>query len=298
MESRGPDARGAKPDWLRVRLPSGPDAAALGRRLRRLRLNTVCEEARCPNLGECWGRGTATVMILGDTCTRNCRFCAVSTGDPGGALDPGEPGRVATAVAEAGLGYVVLTSVDRDDLPDGGAGRFADTIRAVRRAAPGTRIEALIPDYCGGELAAVTEAGPDVLAHNVEVVRRLTPVVRDRRASWDRSLATLKEARALAPAIPTKSSLLVGLGETRGELGEALRELRAAGVAMVTLGQYLRPTAWHAEVVRYVTPPEFAEIESEARGMGFEFVASGPLVRSSYRAEELAARGGLTCGGA
>jgi lipoic acid synthetase len=237
-------------------------------------------------------------MILGDTCTRNCRFCAVATGDPGGALDTGEPERVATAVAEAGLRYVVLTSVDRDDLPDGGARHFAATICAVRRAAPGTRVEALIPDYAGGALAAVTEAAPDVLAHNVEVVRRLTPVVRDRRASWDRSLATLEEARALAPTIPTKSSLLVGLGETREELGEALGELRAAGVAMVTLGQYLRPTAWHAEVARYVTPQEFAEIEAEARGMGFEFVASGPLVRSSYRAEELAARGGLTCGGA
>lgn len=270
-----------------MRLPAGETAMAMGQRLRRLALHTVCESARCPNQGECWGAGTATVMILGDTCTRSCRFCAVRSGHPGGATDPDEPRRVASAVREAGLGYVVVTSVDRDDLPDGGAGQFAATIRALREANPAVRVEVLIPDYLDEELSRVLEAGPDVLAHNVEVVRRLSAGVRDRRASYDRSLRTLRQAAAFRPDGLAKSSVMLGLGETVEEVRECLGDLRDAGVRLLTLGQYLRPSSRHLPVVRYVPPQEFADLERDARAMGFEFVASGPLVRSSYRAAEL-----------
>jgi lipoic acid synthetase len=226
-------------------------------------------------------------MILGDTCTRGCRFCAVRTGNPRGAPDAGEPEAAARAVAEAGLRYVVLTSVDRDDLPDGGAAHFAATVRAIRAAVPEVLVEVLTPDYLGADLRAVLAAGPRVFAHNVEVVPRLTPRVRDRRASWDRSIECLRQAREVAPAIPTKSSLMVGLGEEPDEVLDALHVLREAGVAIVTIGQYLRPSARHHPVARYVPPAAFAELEAVARGMGFEFVAAGPLVRSSYRAAEL-----------
>ncbi len=270
-----------------MRLPVGETAMAMRRRLKRLALHTVCEEARCPNQGECWGAGTATVMILGDTCTRSCRFCAVRSGHPGGVTDPQEPARVAEAVRDAGLKYVVLTSVDRDDVPDGGAGQFAATIRALRQASPGVRVEVLVPDYLDERLATLLEAAPDVLAHNVEVVRRLSPSVRDRRASYDRSLDTLRQAARMRPGQLTKSSIMVGLGETPEEVRECLRDLREAGVRLVTLGQYLRPTTRNLPVVRYVPPEEFAELDRDARAMGFEFVASGPLVRSSYRAAEL-----------
>ena len=284
---------GKLPDWLRVRLPAGADAMALQKRLGQLGLHTVCEEARCPNQGECWGAGTATVMILGDTCTRACRFCAVATGNPGGRVDAGEPESVARAVAAAAqLRYVVLTSVDRDDLADGGAAHFASCIRSVHDARAGVRVEALVPDYVGGPLRTVVGARPEVLGHNLEVVRRLTPKVRDRRASYDRSLQTLREARDLGGL--TKSSLMVGLGETRAEVLEALGDLREAGVEMVTLGQYLRPSTWHLPVERYVDPDEFRELEGLARGLGFRFVAAGPLVRSSYRAAELYVDGRLT----
>ncbi|MBM4397882.1 MAG: lipoyl synthase [Deltaproteobacteria bacterium] len=286
-DSLAPDSRPRLPDWLRVRLPGGGPAADTTRRLRRLGLHTVCEEARCPNQGECWGAGTATLMILGDTCTRACRFCAVRTGNPRRALDAGEPEAAARAVAEAGLRYVVLTSVDRDDLPDGGAAHFAATVRAIRAAVPEVLVEVLAPDYLGADLRTVLAAGPRVFAHNVEVVPRLAPCVRDRRASWDRSIECLRQAREVAPAIPTKSSLMVGLGEEPDEVLDALHALRGAGVAIVTIGQYLRPSARHHPVARYVPPGEFAEIEAIARGMGFEFVAAGPLVRSSYRAAEL-----------
>lgn len=287
------DERKRLPEWFRVRLPSGPTVGAMNRRLHRLGLHTVCEEARCPNQGECWGHGTATVMILGDTCTRGCRFCAVATGNPRGVLDGGEPERVASAVRDAGLRYVVLTSVDRDDLPDGGAAHFASTVRAVRGAVEGVRVEVLIPDYLDDRLAAVLESGPDVLGHNVEVVRRLTPKVRDRRASYDRSLAVLRQASTMRPGGWTKSSLMLGLGETRDEVVECLQDLRAVGVRLVTLGQYLRPTVRHHPVDRYWTPEEFQELEGEARAMGFEFVAAGPKVRSSYRAAELFLMGKL-----
>jgi lipoic acid synthetase len=275
------------PEWFRVRVPEGPVARALERRLARSGLATVCREARCPNRGECFGHGTATVMVLGDTCTRNCRFCAVATGNPRGVLAADEPQRVAIAVREAGLDYVVLTSVDRDDLPDGGAAHFGAVIAAVRAASPQARVEALIPDYRGGRLATLLAAEPDVLGHNVEVVRRLTPAVRDPRASYEGSLAVLSEARAARPAMLTKSSLMVGLGETDAEVLEVLSDLRRAGVDIVTVGQYLQPTARHWPVDRYVPPETFRDYERAARAMGFAFVASGPLVRSSYRAAEL-----------
>lgn len=286
-----------KPEWLWVKLPMGGVASALEHRLRRLRLHTVCDEARCPNRGECFSRGTATIMILGDICTRGCRFCAVATGDPEGVVDHDEPQRVAKAIAEAGLKYVVITSVDRDDLPDGGASHYARTIAAIKKESPGTCVEALIPDYTGPNLFKVVESGPDVIGHNVEVVRRLTPFVRDPRASFDKSLLTLREVRKIAPNIPTKSGFMVGLGETTDEVIDALWELYENGVLMVTVGQYLQPTSWHAEVVRYWSPAEFEEIEKIARDIGFEYVASGPLVRSSYRAEELAVFGHLRHGG-
>lgn len=281
------------PEWFRVDLPAGGSAAAMNRRLRRLRLHTVCEEARCPNQGECFGHGTATFLILGETCTRACRFCAVRTGDPRGALDPHEPSRVAEAARDAGLCYVVVTSVNRDDLPDGGAGQYAATVEAVRRVAPGTLVEVLIPDYLEDRLSTVVEARPNVLGHNVEVVRRLTPLVRDRRASYDRSLAVLRQARAKAPGLLTKSSLMLGLGESEDEVLEALRDLAEAGVRAVTLGQYLQPTRRHWPVVRFWTPDEFDRLAGLARAMGFAFVASGPRVRSSYRAAEIALAGGL-----
>jgi lipoic acid synthetase len=275
------------PDWFRVSLPAGPVAAAVRKRLRQLDLHTVCEEARCPNQGECWAQGTATILILGDVCTRGCRFCAVTTGHPTGMPDPGEPARVAASVRDAELNYVVLTSVDRDDLPDGGASVFADTIRAIRQAVPGVLVEALIPDYLGHTLEIVIDAGPHVLGHNIEVVRRLTPSVRDRRASYDRSLDVLRLARKASATLLTKSSLMVGLGETDDEVLESLRDLRAADVSIVTLGQYLQPTKNHHPVNRYVTPEQFQAFEVQARDMGFEFAASGPRVRSSYRAAEL-----------
>ncbi len=276
------------PEWFRVALPAGGEVAAMNRRLRRLRLHTVCEEARCPNLGECFGHGTATFLVLGDTCTRRCKFCAVRTGNPHGAVDPDEPQRVAEAVRDAGLRYVVVTSVDRDDLPDGGAAHYAATIEAVRRTSPEALVEVLIPDYQGKRLETVVRAKPHVLGHNIEVVRRLTPLIRDRRASYERSLEVLRSARSLAPDIVTKSSLMLGLGETEDEVIEALQDLRDAGVQAVTLGQYLQPTRRHYPVQRYWSPGEFERLGNIARTMGFCFVSAGPRVRSSYRAAEIA----------
>lgn len=275
------------PPWFRVRLPRGPVAASLERRLRRSGLATVCREARCPNRGECFGQGTATVMILGETCTRNCRFCAVATGHPGGRTAPDESRRVAQAVRDAGLRYVVLTSVDRDDLPDGGAAHFRQVVEAIRAERTDVLVEALIPDFRGQRLVELLRSPPDVLGHNVEVVRRLTPDIRDPRASYDGSLAVLEEARRLRPEMPTKSSLMVGLGEEDDEVLETLRDLRRVRVEIVTLGQYLQPTRRHWPVRRFVSPETFQAYEDAARAMGFGFVASGPLVRSSYRAAEL-----------
>jgi len=290
-----------KPEWLKVRAPGGDTYHHLKQTLRQLDLHTVCEEARCPNVGECWREGTATVMLLGDVCTRGCRFCAVTTGDPRGAVDVREPEHVARAIARLGLTYVVMTMVNRDDLLDGGAEHVARTVQRLHALRPDLLIETLVGDFQGHMSAvdAVVDAGPDVFAHNVEVVRRLTRPIRDVRASYDQSLAVLRRAKerqrasaASAHGSPqlTKSSIMVGIGEEDGEITETLRDLRAAEVDIVTLGQYLRPTPKHAAVQRFVTPERFAELEREALAMGFLYAASGPLVRSSYKAGEVFVR--------
>jgi lipoic acid synthetase len=281
-----------KPAWLKTRLPSGAATREVDELLGRLRLNTVCASARCPNLGECWGRGTATFMILGDTCTRHCRFCAVKTGNPEGILDPTEPERVAAAAEQLKLSYVVITSVDRDDLPDSGAGQFRATIAAVRRAAPSARIEVLIPDFSGRDepLATVAQARPDLLGHNLETVEALTPEVRDPRAGYQRSLSVLRRAKSVNPQLVTKSGIMVGLGETPEQVCQALCDLRASRVDIVTIGQYLSPTRRNLPVREYVPPERFAAYESRARALGFDAVFSGPLVRSSYHAEDVAVR--------
>ncbi len=280
-----------KPGWLRVEVPAqGPGRVRrMQEILREHRLHTVCQSAHCPNLPTCWGEGTATFMLLGEVCTRACRFCAVATGWPGGKLDPEEPARVAKAAKALGLSYVVLTSVDRDDLPDGGAGQFAAAIRALRRELPEAAVEALIPDFSGdrGALEVVVEAGPQVVGHNLETVRRLTPKVRDPRAGYDLSLSVLRTLKELAPGLVTKSSLLLGLGEREEEIEEALADLRAAGVDILVLGQYLRPTPRQLPVERYVPPREFRRWEARARALGFRGVMAGPLVRTSFRAAQV-----------
>lgn len=283
---------GRKPAWLKVPLPSGPDFKRLKQRTSELGLHTVCEEARCPNIGECWKgqHATMTLMVLGDECTRRCRFCAVKTVERAAAPDPAEPDNVAQAVAELGTGYVVITSVDRDDLADGGSAHYAECVTRIRERSPRTIIETLIPDYSGAPLATLMAAKPDVLGHNVEVVSRLQRKIRDPRCSFERSLQTLREAKELHPATFTKSSLMLGLGETHDEIVEALELLRAAGVEFVTLGQYLRPTPNHAPVLEYVTPERFSDYEDLGRQLGFLYTASGPLVRSSYRAGEFFAQ--------
>jgi len=277
-----------KPAWLKVPLPGGEGYRRLKGLARELDLHTVCEEARCPNVGECWAGGhpTMTLMVLGDECTRRCRFCAVRTSDNPPAPDPREPAHVGQAVAAMGVGYIVITSVDRDDLPDGGAGHYAECVREIRRQSPATIVETLIPDYVGRELALLMDARPDVLAHNLEVVPRLQRKIRDPRCSSERSLATLRGAKELVPGSLTKSSLMLGLGETRDEVLEALALLRAAGVDFLTLGQYLRPSEQHAPVREYVAPAVFAELQAAGERLGFRHVASGPLVRSSYKAGE------------
>ena len=280
-----------KPDWLRVRLPAGPqqeEFESIKARFRSRGLHTVCEEARCPNIFECWGQGTATVMILGETCTRGCRFCSVNTGKPGGTVDPNEPENTAISLMEMGLAYVVLTMVDRDDLPDGGAAQVAATVRRIKHYSPALRVETLVGDFLGAETdveTVVREGRPDVFAHNVEVVPRLQRTIRDARCSWDRSVGVLRAAKDLGSRV-TKSSLMVGLGESQDEVLEAMGLLREADVDVLTIGQYLRPTKRHADVVRYVDPEEFADYERLGLELGFAFVASGPLVRSSYRAAE------------
>ncbi len=282
-----PESR-RKPPWLKVRAPGGEVYAGLKKTLRQLDLYTVCEEARCPNVGECWAAGTATIMLLGHVCTRGCRFCAVTTGNPRGAFDPREPFHVARAIAQLGLKYVVLTMVDRDDLLDGGAEHVASTVKALRAHQPQLLIETLVSDFAGRrrDIAVALAGAPDVFAHNLEVTRRLTPRIRDVRCSYDRSLDVLAFAKSQAPERFVKSSLMVGIGETDDEVYEALGDLRRAGVDIVTLGQYLRPTPKHAPVARYVEPERFAEYERVALELGFAFVASGPLVRSSYHAAE------------
>jgi lipoyl synthase len=285
---RAPRPRDPKPSWLKVRAPGGENYRRLKQTLRGLDLYTVCEEARCPNVGECWASGTATVMILGHTCTRGCRFCAVTTGNPRGAVDPREPEHVARAIAQLQLRYVVLTMVDRDDLLDGGAEHVAETVRALKRRQLGLLVETLVGDFAGrsAPLQTVQDSGPDVFAHNIEVTRALTPQIRDQRCSYDRSLEVLSTAKRLAPERLTKSSIMVGIGETDEEVEQTLRDLREVGVDIVTLGQYLSPSTRHARVARYVPPETFAEYERFGLSLGFQFVASGPLVRSSYHAAE------------
>ncbi len=282
------------PKWIRYPQYGGETYAKVSGKIHGLNLHTVCESARCPNRGECWGEGTATVILLGDTCTRNCRFCAVNSGHPN-PPDPDEPKRVALAAKELKLKYVVLTSVDRDDLPDLGAGHFVETARSIKEAIPNAIIEVLTPDFQGREdlIAQVATSPISVFAHNVEVVRRLTPKVRDRRCSYDLSIDVLKMAKRQRNDLFTKTSLMVGLGETMEEIYETLADLHKAKVDMITIGQYLQPTRKHVPVQRYYTPEEFKNMEKMARDIGFRFVASGPLVRSSYRAGELFVEGKL-----
>ena len=283
-----------RPEWLRVRLPGGENYFELKRIIRGLGLHTVCESARCTNIGECWGHRTATFMILGDQCTRRCGFCAVPKGVPAGRVDWEEPGRVARAAAAMGLKYVVVTSVDRDDLPDGGSTIFARTVEALRAAMPEIRIEILIPDFRGSDdaLQTILRARPDVLNHNIETVPRLYSVAR-RGSRYERSLRLLARSRELAPAIPTKSGLMVGLGETLPEVCALLNDLARAGVELVTIGQYLRPSGEQLPVARFYSPEEFAALKQEGERLGIRHVESGPLVRSSYHAHEQTATLGI-----
>ncbi len=281
-------ARVRKPDWLRVSLPIGDDYERVKAKVQTLALNTVCKEAACPNIAECWGAGTATIMILGDTCTRGCRFCNVKTGNPKGVVDWLEPVRVAEAVRDLGWRYLVLTAVDRDDLADGGALIFANTVRAIHERVPGAKVEILSGDYRGdlNALDIVMDAKPDVFAHNLETVRRLTSTVRDKRATFDQSLRILDHAKRRAPARFTKTSLMIGLGETEDEVVQTMDEARSVGIDIFTLGQYLQPTKKQLPVVEFVTPEKFALLGEIARSKGFHQVVSSPLSRSSYHAEQ------------
>ena len=274
------------PDWLKVRMPGGPRYIELKQLMRDSRLHTVCEEARCPNIGECWERSAATFMILGDICTRACAYCAVTTGRPG-AVDWGEPIRLAETVKRMALQYCVITAVNRDDLDDGGAGVFAACIRQVRAAVPGCRVEVLIPDFQGNwdALATVIDAAPQVLNHNIESVARVFRRVRP-KGDYRQSLELLRRAKALAPQLPTKSGIIVGMGETRDELLQTMRDLRAVDCDLLTVGQYLRPSIKHIAIDRFYTPAEFEEIRQAGAAMGFKHIAAGPLVRSSYHADE------------
>jgi len=280
--------REPKPDWLKVRAPGSPSYTRLKTLMRELRLNTVCEDARCPNIGECWNHGTATFMILGDVCTRACSYCAVAHGRPA-ALDTAEPERVASAVQTLGLSYVVITSVDRDDVADGGAAIFAETIRQTRARVPSCRIEVLIPDFQGNDdaLRTVLDAGPDVLNHNTETVPRLYKMARS-GGRYVRTLELLERSRQYAPQIPTKTGVMVGLGEETHELIDTFKDLRQVGCEILTIGQYLRPTPAHAPMTRYYHPDEFRDLKTAALDLGFVHVESGPLVRSSYHAHETA----------
>ncbi len=279
--------RERKPDWLKVKLPSGGRYQGVKETVKSHRLSTVCEEAMCPNIAECWNAGTATIMLMGSVCTRACRFCAVDTGNPRGRLDPDEPRLAAQSVKLMGLSYIVLTSVDRDDLPDGGASHYAQVVREIKRVCPDTAVEALTPDFAGKHehVQLVLESGIVVYAQNLETVRRLTHPVRDPRAGYEQTLGVLAYAKESRPDILTKTSLMLGLGERDEEILEAMDDLRAVGVDIVTFGQYLRPTPSHLPVVRYVPPEDFAKYRRWGLEKGFLEVVSGPLVRSSYRAE-------------
>ena len=275
-----------RPSWLRVKVTRTAAFEEVNKLIEGLELNTVCQEARCPNIGECWGGGTATFMVMGDTCTRGCRFCAVQTSRVPAALDPDEPKNVAHAIAEMELDYVVITSVDRDDIPDGGASHFAACIRAIRSRCTETMVEVLIPDFRGPSLRLVVDAVPDVIAHNVECVESLTSRVRDPRAGYQKSLDVLMEIKRLDPTARTKSSLIVGIGETEPEMIAAMEDLRDAGCDFLTVGQYLQPTKNLLPVTEFVPPEQFERYENLGHALGFHYVASGPLVRSSYKAGE------------
>ena len=275
-------SRGPRPDWLKVRAPSGKRVEEVSGTLARFGLRTVCREARCPNVGECWGAGTATVILLGDVCTRGCAFCSVTAGVPA-PPDPAEPGRVANAAAELSWRHVVVTSVTRDDLPDGGAAHFASVVRALRRKVPEATVELLVPDFAGNveALRCVVDAAPDILAHNVETVPRLYPVVR-KGADYDRSVGLIRHAAAMRPSLLLKSGIMVGFGETEGEVMAVFRDLFAAGCRSITVGQYLPPSKDHLSPAEYVPPGAFEVFAEAARRIGFPHVLSGPLVRSSY----------------
>ncbi len=287
---------GAKPRWLRAPLATGARYESLRQTVREHRLSTVCEEAHCPNIGECWNAGTATLLLMGSVCTRACRFCAVDTGNPRGWLDAEEPANAARTVALMGLGYVVLTSVNRDDLPDGGAEHFAACVRAIKAESPQTAVEALTPDFQGvaADVETVVDSGLEVFAQNVETVERLTHPVRDPRAGYRQTLDVLEHAKRHRPEVLTKTSLMLGLGENRDELLRTMDDLREIGCDLLTLGQYLRPTANHLPVERFVTPAEFLALREAALERGFLECVSGPMVRSSYRAERALA--GNNCG--
>ncbi len=280
---------------MTVRAPGGQSYSNLKDLFWKLNLHTVCEEANCPNVHECWGGGTATLMLMGNICSRGCRFCMVTPGKPGGTLDRLEPQNVALALSEMGLKYVVLTSVDRDDLPDGGAAHFAETIRRVKERIPGLLVEVLIPDFQGDldALRTVAEARPDVIAHNIETTLSLTPKVRDPRASYWQSLSVLRNVKKVSPRTFTKSSIMVGLGETEEEVVAAMTHLRGVVVDFLTVGQYLRPSSRHLPVNEYVTPSQFERYRAIGEELGFRYVASGPLVRSSYRAGEFFIRAAI-----
>lgn len=280
---------GNKPRWLRAKMPSGARFSGVRQTVKEHRLSTVCEESMCPNIGECWNNGTATIMVMGSVCTRACRFCAVDTGNPHGWLDPEEPINTARAVKLMDLNYVVITSVDRDDLPDGGAGHYAACVREIKKMNPETAVEALTPDFNGvmSDVEKVVESGLEVFAQNVETVKRLTRPVRDPRASYEQSLDVLGHAKKHRPEVLTKTSLMLGLGELDHEIMQTMQDLREVGVDILTLGQYLRPTPNHLVVERYVTPDEFDVYRAEGLEKGFLEVVAGPLVRSSYRADRV-----------
>ena len=281
--------RGGKPGWLRAPLPAGAGYSEVRKTVRDHHLSTVCEESMCPNIGECWNHGTATIMVMGSVCTRACRFCAVDTGNPKGWLDPEEPENAARAVQLMGLNYVVITSVDRDDLADGGAGHYASVVRAIKRVNPNTAVEALTPDFQGvlSDVEKVVDSGLEVFAQNVETVRRLTHPVRDPRAGYEQTISVLRHAKQHRPGVLTKTSLMLGLGEQDPEILQTMDDLRHAGVDILTLGQYLRPTPNHLAIERYVTPDRFDTYRREGLGKGFIEVVAGPMVRSSYRAERV-----------
>ena len=277
-----------KPEWLRIRLPSGKNYVNIRQTIASLGLHTVCEEARCPNIGECWGGGTATIMIMGDICTRGCRFCSVTSGRPL-FLDSEEPDKVAKAIKKWGLRYVVITSVCRDDLPDGGANHIAKTIKSVKVQCPETIVEPLIPDLLGNRYALeeIIDAGPEVVSHNIETIARLSPLIRDPRATYQQSLSVLQMIKDIDCKIYTKSSMMLGLGETEEEVIQVAKDLRSVGVDVLSMGQYLQPTSRHLPVKEYVSPEKFDSYRKRIEKMGFAYVVAGPFVRSSYKAGEL-----------